>query len=82
VQIEIISPDKKIYSGKINLVQVPGSKGSFEVLNNHAPIVSTLEKGTIRLVPEHEPEEFFEIEGGIIEVKKNKIIVLVESMMM
>ncbi|NBC82753.1 MAG: ATP synthase F1 subunit epsilon [Bacteroidetes bacterium] len=82
MQIEIISPDKKIYSGKINLVQVPGSKGSFEVLNNHAPIVSTLEKGTIRLVPEHEPEEFFEIEGGIIEVKKNKIIVLVESMMM
>ena len=45
--LEIITPDKNIFEGEVKLVQVPGSKGTFEILKNHAPIISTLEKGKI-----------------------------------
>ena len=76
--LEIITPDKKIFSGTINLVQVPGSKGSFAVLEYHAPIISTLGKGKIKVV-ERGAESFFEISGGVIEVKDNNIIILAES---
>ena len=48
--LEIIAPDQKLYSGEVDLVQVPGSKGSFEILRNHAPIISTLEQGQIKIV--------------------------------
>ncbi|HEX7584040.1 MAG TPA: ATP synthase F1 subunit epsilon [Prolixibacteraceae bacterium] len=77
--LEIITPDKKVYSGKVKLVQLPGSKGQFEILNNHAPIISTLEKGKIKAVEEGGLILFFEVEGGIVENKDNKIIVLAES---
>ncbi len=76
--LEIITPDKKIFSGVINLVQVPGSKGSFAVLEYHAPIISTLGKGRIKVV-ERGTESFFEISGGVIEVKNNNVIILAES---
>jgi F-type H+-transporting ATPase subunit epsilon len=76
--LEIITPDKKVFSGQINLIKVPGTKGSFEVLEYHAPIISTLEKGTIKVV-DRGAESFFEITGGVIEVKDNNIIILAES---
>ena len=76
--LEIITPDKKVYSGKVTSVQVPGSKGSFAVLEYHAPIISTLEKGKVKIV-EKGTESFFEISGGVIEVKDNIIIILAES---
>lgn len=79
--LEIITPDKKVYSGKVASVQVPGSKGSFAVLEYHAPIISTLEKGKVKIV-ERGTESFFEISGGIIEVKDNIIIILAESVKM
>ena len=77
--LEIITPDKKIYSGKVTLVKLPGSKGAFEILKNHAPIISSLEKGTIKVVEESGKELFFEVDGGVAENKDNKIIVLAES---
>ena len=77
--LEIITPDKKVFEGEVKLVQLPGSKGTFEILKNHAPIISTLEKGTIKVVEENGKEKFFEVDGGVIENKANKIIVLVES---
>lgn len=77
--LEIITPDKKVFEGEVKLLQVPGSKGKFEILKNHAPIISTLEKGTIKIQDVGGKELFFEIDGGIIENKANKIIVLVES---
>lgn len=77
--LEIITPDKRIYSGEVKLVQLPGSKGSFEILNNHAPIISTLDRGRIKVIEESGQVLYFEIEGGVIENKDNKIIVLVES---
>ena len=78
MHLEIVTPDKKIYVGEIKLIQVPGSKGSFEVLNNHAPIISTLEQGRIKLIENNDKKIFFDIEGGVIEVSKNKIIVLAD----
>ncbi len=76
--LEIVTPDKKIYAGKIKLIQVPGTKGSFEVLNNHAPIISTLEQGRIKVIEDNNKKIFFEIEGGVIEVSKNNVIVLAD----
>lgn len=77
--LEIITPDKKVFEGEVKLIQLPGSKGGFEILNNHAPILSTLEKGTIKVIDEKGNERMFEIDGGVVENKANKIIVLVES---
>ena len=77
--LEIITPDKKIFAGEVKLVQLPGTKGAFEILNNHAPIISTLDKGTIKVVEENGKEHLIEVDGGVIENKANKIIVLVES---
>ena len=77
--LEIIAPDKKLYSGEVDLVQVPGSKGSFEILRNHAPIISTLENGRIKIVDVKGGTTFFEVYGGVIEAKNNKIIVLAET---
>lgn len=77
--LEIIAPDRKLYSGEVDLVQVPGSKGSFEILRNHAPIISTLEPGKIKIVDIKGGTTFFEVGGGVIEAKNNKIIVLAET---
>jgi len=77
--LEIIAPDQELYSGEVDLVQVPGSKGSFEILRNHAPIISTLEQGRIKIVDQKGLTTFFEVDGGVIEAKNNKIIVLAET---
>lgn len=77
--LEIITPDKTVFEGEVKLVQLPGSKGTFELLKSHAPIISTLEKGKVKVVTETGEEKFFEIDGGVVENKSNKIIVLAES---
>ena len=77
--LEIITPDKKVFEGEVNLVQLPGSKGSFTILKNHAPIISTLEKGTIKVEDSSGKEYEFNVGGGVIENSANKVIVLVES---
>ena len=76
--LEIVTPDKKIFSGEIKQVKVPGSKGPFEVLNNHASIVSTLIKGEVRIILPDGEKTMYEIASGVIEVKSNKIVVLAE----
>ena len=77
--LEIVTPDKKIFSGETKLAQLPGSNGSFEIMNNHAPIISTLNKGKIRLISVEDKEFSFDIEGGVIESAENKIIILAET---
>jgi F-type H+-transporting ATPase subunit epsilon len=79
MKIEIITPDRKVYEGEIKSVRVPGKKGSFQVLKDHAPIISTLEKGSVIIIDQDNREAIFEIDGGVIEVKTNKIILLAES---
>ncbi len=77
--LEIITPEKQVFAGEVKQVQLPGSKGSFEILNQHAPIISMLEKGTIRVVDTNGQIKRFEIGGGVVESKQNKVIVLAES---
>ncbi len=79
MKIEIITPERKVFEGDIRSVRVPGRKGSFQVLKDHAPIVSTLENGPVIIVDNLDKELMFEIDGGVIEVKQNKIILLAES---
>ena len=79
MNLQIITPDNKVFDGDVKLVQVPGSKGSFQVLTNHAPIISTLDKGNIKIIDGNGETSFISISGGVIEVKNNKIIILAES---
>ena len=81
MHIEIITPDTTVFQGEIAKVRVPGKKGSFQVLNDHAPIISTLEKGQVIMVSPSGEEKIYEIDGGVIEVKNNKIILLIETIL-
>ncbi len=79
MKIEVITPDKKVFEGDIKSVKVPGQKGSFQVLKDHAPIISTLSSGPVVIVDHENTETVIEISGGVIEVKVNKIILLADS---
>ena len=75
MDVQIITPDKSLYEGKADLVNVPGTTGSIGILNNHAPLVSSLTKGDVRIVL-NDKEELFKINGGVVEIMKNKVVVL------
>ena len=79
MHISVLTPDKEIFDGKITSVKVPGVGGQFEVLNNHAAIVSALGEGQVRLIPENGEKITFGIEKGFIEVLKNKVSLLVQG---
>jgi F-type H+-transporting ATPase subunit epsilon len=78
MNIEIIDPDKTIFKGEADLIQLPGKDGSFELLNNHAPLIAVLKMGKIKIVDNNKNTQFFEIKGGVIEVLRNKILILAE----
>ncbi|MDC1221484.1 ATP synthase F1 subunit epsilon [Salibacteraceae bacterium] len=77
MKVEIISPDKLIFEGEAISLQLPGKDGSFGVLNDHAPIISSLAEGSVKLNTD-QGEKSFEINGGVVEVLKNKVIVLAD----
>ena len=79
MKVEIITPDYKVFEGDIKSIRVPGEKGSFQVLKDHAPIISTLENGPVIIVDNADVVTTYEINGGVIEVRMNKIILLAES---
>lgn len=79
LQLEIITPEKKIYSGSIKSISVPGTKGSFQVLPQHAPIISTLEIGVVKIEEVSGPIIFYACGSGTIEVLNNKILLLADS---
>lgn len=76
--LDILTPEKKLFEGDVKSVKFPGSNGEFEILNNHAPIISTLTKGEIRVLNSNDEQEVFNINGGVIEMQNNKIIVLAD----
>jgi F-type H+-transporting ATPase subunit epsilon len=78
MQLEIITPEKSIYKGEIASAVFPGSEGSFGVLPNHSPIISTLKNGEIKIVDSDKKEAAFSVNGGVVEISNNKIIVLAE----
>ena len=77
MQLEIITPEKKVFEGEVELINLPGSDGSFGLLNNHAALVSTLKKGEIKIIANGN-EQIFPVNGGVVEVNNNKVIVLAE----
>ncbi|WP_316821588.1 ATP synthase F1 subunit epsilon [Pedobacter gandavensis] len=76
--LEILTPDKKVFEGEVTAVTVPGTMGSFQILHDHAPIISTLEDGPV-IVKAKNGDQTFNIKGGVVEVLKNKVIVLAEG---
>jgi F-type H+-transporting ATPase subunit epsilon len=77
--LDILTPDVKIFSGEVHAVNLPGSEGAFEVLERHAPLVSTLGKGYITIRKTAKDEEKILIDGGIVEVLHNKVVVLADA---
>jgi F-type H+-transporting ATPase subunit epsilon len=77
--LEILTPDKKIFSGEVYGVQLPGISGMFEVLDKHAPIVSALKTGKLKILKEKITSAVYTIQGGFVEVLHNKTTVLVEG---
>ena len=79
MHLEIITPEKTLYSAQnVTLIQLPGISGSFEVMDHHAPLITILKKGNVKVVTRDEKPQFFEINGGVIEVLKDKILILAE----
>ena len=79
MKLDITTPDKQIFSGDAVLVQLPGSDGLFEILQNHAPMIAALGPGKIKVQDETGKLQFFDIGGGVCEVLENKITVLATS---
>lgn len=77
--LEILTPEKKLFSGEATLVQLPGVDGQFEILDRHAPIISALDKGKVKVKAKDGGLKFFEINGGFVECLNNKVIVCAEG---
>ena len=82
MQIDLLTPEGKIFSGDVYGVQMPGVTGSFEVLEKHAPMIAALQAGKLKILKEKlngGPESYYNIQGGFVEVLDNKVTVLVEG---
>lgn len=79
MQLEILTPEKKLFSGDVYGVQLPGIGGSFEILEKHAPMVSALKEGNLKVLNTKTTASHFSIRGGFVEVLNNKAVVLVEG---
>jgi len=79
VNLEIITPQKAVYKGEVLAVTVPGTMGSFQILYNHAPLISTLEIGIIKIKLSEDNTRYYATSGGTVEVLRNKILILADS---
>jgi F-type H+-transporting ATPase subunit epsilon len=79
MNLEILTPEKKLFSENVYGVQLPGIEGSFEVLDKHAPMVSALGKGTLKVLKDKNATISFTISSGFVEILNNRATVLVES---
>jgi F-type H+-transporting ATPase subunit epsilon len=78
MKLEIITPASTLFSGEVSLVQLPGIDGLFEILKSHAPLVSALKEGRVKVMDDQNQEQFFDIHGGIVEVSNDKVLLLAE----
>jgi F-type H+-transporting ATPase subunit epsilon len=78
LNLEIITPEKPIFKDQIEAVTIPGTQGSFQILKNHAPIISSFEIGIIK-IKKASAETFYTTAGGTVEVSKNNVLVLADS---
>ena len=79
MQLELLTPGKTVFSGEVKLVKLPGSSGSFEVMKNHAAIISALTDGELKVETEAGETLRYMTHGGVAEVKNNNLVVLVET---
>jgi F-type H+-transporting ATPase subunit epsilon len=79
LNLEILTPERKLFSDEVVGVQLPGVSGSFEVFDKHAPLVSALKSGRIKVINDKTHTTFFEIRSGFVEVINNRVTVLVEG---
>jgi F-type H+-transporting ATPase subunit epsilon len=79
MQLDILTPEHKVFSGQVYGIQLPGTEGSFEILNNHAAIIAALGKGKMKVLKDKNTTETYEISGGFVEMMNNKASVLIED---
>ncbi|MEI8109525.1 MAG: ATP synthase F1 subunit epsilon [Chitinophagia bacterium] len=79
MQLDILTPEKKLYSGSVYGIMLPGVHGLFEILDKHAPMVSALGKGKVKILKDKKETEQFTIQSGFVEVLNNRVTVLVEG---
>jgi len=81
MELEILTPERKVYSGKVYGIQLPGTEGSFGILENHAPMIASLGKGKMKVLKDKNGSnsETYEISGGFVEMLNNKASVLIED---
>ncbi len=81
MELEILTPEKKLFSGNVHGVQLPGTDGMFEVLEKHAPLVASLKAGHLKILKDKSfsSSGHYNIQGGFVEVLNNKVSVLVEG---
>ncbi len=79
MELHIVTPEGTAFTGEADAVQLPGIDGLFQVLNNHAPLISALKEGTVK-VEKDNTKQLFKIKSGIVEVLNNKISVLTEGL--
>jgi F-type H+-transporting ATPase subunit epsilon len=80
LDLEIVTPQNVSYKGLVQAVTVPGTLGSFQVLFDHAPLISTLEIGIIKIKLSEDKTEFYATSGGTVEVLNNKVLILADSL--
>ncbi|SHE43783.1 F-type H+-transporting ATPase subunit epsilon [Bacteroides luti] len=78
MKLEILSPERTLYKGDVDVVTLPGTLGRFTILQDHAPMISSLKEGIIRIKPYEGEEVELSIKGGFVEVKRNEVSVCVE----
>lgn len=78
MKLEIITPDQSVYTGEVSSVILPGVNGQFQILKDHAPLVSTLAKGNL-VIEANGKNQVVVVDGGVVEVLNNKVLVLAEA---
>ncbi len=76
--LNILTPEAKVFTGEVDSVQLPGTDGKFEILNNHAPMIASIVEGTVKIKSKEGKQEF-KLKSGIVEVLKNSVSVLTEG---
>lgn len=75
MNVDIITPDKNLFTGEASSIVVPGTDGLLGILDNHAALISSLKEGQVKLTT-NEGEKSFDVKGGVIEVLNNKVVIL------
>lgn len=79
MNVKVITPDQNVYEGEVTQVKLPGTSGQFEVLNDHAALISTLQSGKLILKTTDQGLLEYQVDGGVVEILKNQLIILIES---